>query len=129
MRLRYFAKKAFIDLAAEHSLASPDTAFRISNSDYVKMFIDLAIDEYIHIVGLRLKEKTKIAVTYGYCVDYNNDWGEIQYTFGDDDYDVTKYVYADKKGGLFFAAAGEWIMQHARYEQFPKRRIIVTEKF
>lgn len=122
-------EKAFIDLAAEHSLASPDTAFRICNGGYEKILIDLAIDEYIHIVELKLEEKTESTVTYEYCVDHSNDWGEIRYTFGDDDYDVTKYVYADKKGGFFFAAAGEWIMRQARYGQFPKRKIIVTEKF
>ena len=120
--------KAYIDLAAEHTLSSPDTAYRICNSGYEKMLIDLAIGEYIHIVELRLKEKTKTSVTYEYCADHNNDWGEIRYTFGDDDYDVTRYVYADKKGGIFFAKAGDWIMLQAGSEKYPKRKIIVSDK-
>lgn len=122
-------KKAYIDLAAEHTLASPDTAYRICQGGYEKMIIDLAVDEYIHIVELRLKEKTKTNVTYEYCADHNNDWGEIRYIFGDDDYDVIRYVYTDKKGGFFFASAGDWIMRQARNEKFPKRKLIVTEKF
>jgi len=120
--------KAYIDLAAEHTLSSPDTAYRICNGGYEKMLIDLAIGEYIHIVEFRLKEKTKTSVTYEYCADHNNDWGEIRYTFGEDDYDVIRYVYADKKGGFFFAAAGEWIMNVSQFENYPKRKLIVTEK-
>ena len=122
-------EKAYIDLAAEHTLASPDTAYRICQGGYEKMLIDLAVDEYIHVVELRLKEKTKTDIVYEYCADHNNDWGEIRYTFGEDDYDVTRYVYADKKGGFFFAQAGEWIMRQARNEKFPKSKLIVTEKF
>ena len=120
--------KAYIDLAAEHTLSSPDTAYRICNGGYEKMLIDLAIGEYIHIVEFRLKEKTKAYVTYEYCSDHNNDWGEIRFIFGADDYDVIRYVYADKKGGFFFAAAGEWIMNLSRIENYPKRKLIVSEK-
>ncbi len=54
--------------------------------------IELAIDEYIHIVELRLKSADNNSVTYEYCADHNNDWGEIHYTFGEDDYDVVQYV-------------------------------------
>ena len=122
-------EKAYIDLAAEHTLSSPDTAYRICNGGYEKMLIDLAIGEYIHIVEFRLKEKTNTYVTYEYCADHNNDWGEILYTFGDDDYDVNRYVYADKKGGFFFAAAGDWIMRQAKLEKYPKRKLIVVNKF
>ena len=35
--------KAYIDLAAEHTLSSPDTAFRIVNGAYDKILIELAI--------------------------------------------------------------------------------------
>ena len=38
------------------------------------MLIELAIDEYIHIVGLRLKSADDKSVTYEYCADHNNDW-------------------------------------------------------
>ena len=102
--------KAYIDLAAEHTLSSLDTAFRIVNGAYDKMLIELAIDEYIHIVELRLKSADNNSVTYEYCADYNNDWGEIHYTLGEDDYNVARYIYADKKGCFCFVAAGEWIM-------------------
>lgn len=84
--------KAYIDLAAEHMLSSPDTAFQIVNGAYEKMMIELAIDEYIHIVELRLKFVDDNSVTYEYCADHNKDWGEIHYTFGEDDYDVVQYV-------------------------------------
>ncbi len=52
--------KAYIDLAAEHMLSSPDTAFQIINGAYGKMLIELAIDEYIHIAELRLKSADNI---------------------------------------------------------------------
>ena len=65
--------KAYIDLAAEHMLSSPDTAFQIVNGAYEKMLIELAIDEYIHIVELRLKFTDDNSVTYEYCADHNND--------------------------------------------------------
>ena len=116
--------KAYIDLAAEHMLSSPDTAFQIVNRAYEKMLIELAIDEYIHIVELRLKSADDKSVTYEYCVDHNNDWGEIRYTFGEDDYDVIRYVYADRKGNFYFAAAGEWIMQNADRKHIPKYMVI-----
>ena len=122
-------EKAFIDLAADHTLASPDTAFRICNGGYEKMLIELTVDDYIGILELRLKEKTEESVTYEYCVYHNNDWGQIRYAFGDDDYDVIRYVYADKKGGFSFATAGEWIMSQARRKQFQRYNVIVTEKF
>ena len=128
-RVRMFRKgKAYIDLAAEHTLSSPDTAFRICSGGYEKMLIDLAVNEYIHIVELRLKEKTETSVIYEYCADHNNDWGEIRYVPGDSDYEVASYVYADKKGGFFFASAGEWIIRHAKEENYPKHKLIVTEK-
>ena len=93
-----------------------------------KILIDLAIDEYIHIVELRRTKKTKTEIVYEYCADHNNDWGEIYYTPGDDDYDVTRDVYADKKGGFFFATAGDWIVRQAIKEQFPQTVVIPTTK-
>ena len=120
--------KAFVDLAAEHTLSSGGSAERICNAGYEKMLIDLAIDGYIHIVELRLKEKTNCYVIYEYCADHNNDWGEIRYDFGEDDYEVTRYVYADVKGGFFFAPAGDWIMSQAKRNGFSKRKLIVTKK-
>lgn len=116
--------KAYIDLAAEHMLSSPDTAFQIINGAYGKMLIELAIDEYIHIAELRLKSADNNSVTYEYCADYNNDWGKIHYTFGEDDYDVLRYIYADRKGGFFFAAAGEWIMHNTNRKHIPKYKVI-----
>ena len=120
--------KVYIDLAAEHTLSSPDTAFRIVNGAYEKMLIELAIDGYIHIVELRRKKKTKTTIIYEYCADHNNDWGEIHYTPGDDNYEVTRYVYADKKGGFFFAAAGDWIVRQSEKEKFPQTVIIPVTK-
>lgn len=116
--------KAYIDLAAEHMLSSPDTAFQIVNGAYEKMMIELAIDEYIHVVELRLKFTDDNSVTYEYCADHNNDWGEIRYFFGDDDYDVNRYIYADRKGDFYFAAAGEWIVYNANRKHFAKHMII-----
>ena len=116
--------KAYIDLAAEHMLSSPDTAFQIINGAYDKMLIELAIDEYIHIAELRLKSTDNNSVTYEYCVDHNKDWGEIHYTFGEDDYDVNRYIYADRKGDFFFAAAGEWIMSNTNKKHIPKYVVI-----
>lgn len=115
---------AYIDLAAEHTLSSPNTAFQIVNGAYEKMMIELAIDEYIHIVELRLKFVDDNSVTYEYCADHNKDWGEIHYTFGEDDYDVVQYVYADKKSDFFFASAGEWIVYNANRKRFAKHMII-----
>ncbi|HJJ27637.1 MAG TPA: hypothetical protein O0W95_06100, partial [Methanocorpusculum sp.] len=60
--------------------------------------------------------------------DHNNDWGEIRYKLGDNDYDVTRYVYADKKGSFFFAAAGDWIIRHAAKEQYPQTSVIPITK-
>ena len=114
--------KAYIDLAAEHMLSSPDTAFQIVNGAYEKMLIELAIDEYIHIVELRLKFVDDNSVTYEYCADHNKDWGEIHYTFGEDDYDVVRYIYADKIGGFYFALVGEWVMHNINKKHFPKYR-------
>ena len=105
-------------------LSSPDTAFRIVNGAYEKMLIDLAIDEYIHIVELRLKFVDDNSVTYEYCVDHNKDWGEIRYTFGEDDYDVNRYIYTDRKGGFFFATAGEWIMRNTNIKYIPRYMVI-----
>ena len=67
-----------------YMLSSPDTAFQIVNGAYDKMMIELAIDEYIHIVELRLKSTDNNSVTYEYCADHNNDWGKIHYTFDED---------------------------------------------
>lgn len=92
--LLFRQKKAYADLALQHTLSSPDTAYRIVHKAYDKILVELAIDEYIHIVELRRKKKTKTEIVYEYCADHNNDWGEIHYTPGDDDYDVTRYVYA-----------------------------------
>ena len=116
--------KAYIDLAAEHMLSSPDTAFQIVNGAYDKMLIELAIDEYIHIVELRLTSADNNSVTYEYCADHNNDWGKIHYTFGEDDYDVKRYIYADRKGDFFFATAGEWIMHNTGRKHIPKYMVI-----
>lgn len=126
--LLFRQKKAYADLALRHTLSSPDTAYRIVHKAYDKILVDLAVDEYIHIVELRRKKKTKIEIIYEYCADHNNDWGEIRYTPGDDDYDVTRYVYADKKGGFFFAAAGDWIVHQAAKEQFPQTVVIPITK-
>ena len=54
------------------------------------MLIELAIDEYIHIVKLRLKFTGDNSVTYEYCAEHNNDRGEIRYTFGKADYEVVQ---------------------------------------
>lgn len=78
--LLFRQKKAYADLALQHTLSSPDTAFRIVHKAYDKILIDLAVDEYIHIVELRRKKKTKTEIVYEYCADHNNDWGEIHYT-------------------------------------------------
>lgn len=116
--------KAYIDLAAEHMLSSPDTAFQIVNGAYEKMLIELAIDEYIHIVELRLTSADNNSVTYEYCADHNNDWGEICYFFGEDDYDVKRYIHADKKGDFFFATAGEWIMHNTCRNHIPRYMVV-----
>ena len=116
--------KAYIDLAAEHMLSSPDTAFQIVNGAYEKMLIELAIDEYIHIVELRLTSADNNSVTYEYCADHNNDWGEICYFFGEDDYDVKRYIYADQKGDFFFATAGEWIMHNTGRKHIPRYMVV-----
>lgn len=108
--------------------SSPDTAYRIVHKAYDKILIDLAIDEYIHIVELQRKKKTKTEIVYEYCADHNNDWGKIYYTPDDDDYDVTLYVYAAKKGGFFFATAGDWIVRQAAREQFPQTAVIPITK-
>ena len=126
--LLFRQKKAYADLALQHTLSSPDTAYRIVHKAYDKILVELAIDEYIHIVELRRKKKTKTEIVYEYCADHNNDGGEMHYTPGDDDYDVTRYVYADKKGGFFFAAAGDWIVRQATKEQFPQTAVIPITK-
>ena len=121
-------KKAYADLALQHTLSSPDTAYRIVHKAYDKILLELAVDEYIHIVELRCTKKTKTEIIYEYCADHNNDWGEIRYTPGNNEYDVTRYVYADKKGGFFFAAAGDWIVRQASKEQFPQTAVIPITK-
>ena len=121
-------KKAYADLALQHTLSSPDTAYRIVHKAYDKILLELAVDEYIHIVELRCTKKTKTEIIYEYCADHNNDWGEIRYTPGNNEYDVTHYVYADKKGGFFFAAAGDWIVRQASKEQFPQTAVIPITK-
>ena len=113
--------KAYADLALQHTLSSPDTAYRIVHKAYDKILMELAVE-------LRRTKKTKSEIVYEYCADHNNDWGEIQYTPGEDDYDVTRYVYADKKGGFFFAAAGEWIVRQAAKEQFPQTVVVPITK-
>ena len=105
-------------------LSSPDTAFQIVNGAYEKMLVELAIDEYIHIVELRLTSADNNSVTYEYCVDHNNDWGEICYFFGEDDYDVKRYIYADRKGDFFFATAGEWIMHNTGRKHIPRYMVV-----
>ena len=55
---------AYIYLAAEHTLSSPDTAFRVENGVYGKILIELATDEYICIVELRLKSVNDKYVIY-----------------------------------------------------------------
>ena len=59
----------------EATLSSTDTAYRIVHKAYEKILIELAIDEYIHIVELRRTKKTKTEIVYEYCADHNNDWG------------------------------------------------------
>lgn len=129
---RYYCsdrKKAYADLALQHTLSSPDTAYRIVHKAYGKILIELAVDEYIHIVELRRKKKAKVEIIYEYCADHNNEWGKIHYTPGDDDYDITRYVYADKNCGFFFATAGNWIVQQAAKELFPQTAVIpITKK-
>lgn len=127
--VKFREKKNYVELAAEHTLSSPDTAHRICEGGYEKMLIDLAVNEYIDVVELRLKKKTDDLVIYEYCADHNNDWGEIRYVFGEDDYEVTRYVYADVKGvNVFFAHAGEWVASHATTTFCPKRKLIVANK-
>ena len=126
--LLFRQKKAYADLALQHTLSSPDTAYRIVHNAYDKILIDLAIDGYIHIVELGRKKKAKTEIIYEYCTDHNNDWGEIHYTPGDDDYEVTRYVYADKKGAFFFAAAGDWIVRQSEKEKFPQTVVIPVTK-
>ena len=121
-------KKAYADLALQHTLSSPDTAYRIVHKAYDKILLELAVDEYSHIVELRCTKKTKTEIIYEYCADHNNDWGEIRYTPGNNEYDVTRYVYADKKDGFFFAAAGDWIVRQASKEQFPQTAVIPITK-
>lgn len=116
--------KAYIDLATQYMLSSPDTAFRIVNGAYEKMLIEFAIDEYTHIVELRLKSTDNNSGTYEYCADHNNDWGEIYYTLGEDDYDVIRYVYADRKGNFYFATAGEWMIRIANGKSVSKYAVI-----
>lgn len=121
-------KKAYTDLALQHTLSSPDTAYRIVHKAYDKILIDLAVDDYIHIVELRRTKKAKAEIVYEYCADHNHDWGEIRYKLGDNDYDVIRYVYAEKKGGFFFAAAGDWIVRQAAKEQFLQTVVIPITK-
>ena len=45
----------YADLALQHILSSPDTAYRIVRKAYDKILVELAIDEYIHIVKLSRK--------------------------------------------------------------------------
>ena len=116
--------KAYIDLAAEHMLSSPDTAFQIVNGAYEKMLIELAIDEYVHIVELRLKSDDDKSVIYEYCADHNKDWGEIRYTFGEDDYDVNRYIYTNRTGGFYFATAGDWIMHNTDRKHIPRYMVV-----
>ena len=84
----------------------------------------LFIQHHIHIVELRLTSADNNSVTYEYCADHNNDWGEIHYTLGEDDYDVKRYIYTDRKGGFYFAAAGEWIVYNANRKHIPKYMVI-----
>ena len=92
------------------------------------MFWSSKYSPYIHIVELRRTKKTKTKIVYEYCANHNNDWGEIHYTPGDNDYDVIRYVYADKKGDFFFAAAGDRIVRQAAKEQFPQTVVIPITK-
>ena len=50
------------------------------------------------------------------------EWLLIQ--FGEDDYDVIRYVYADKKGDFFFATAGEWIMHNTGRKHIPRYMVV-----
>ena len=89
-----------------------------------KELIELAIDEHIHIAELRLKSADNNSITYEYRADHNNDWGEIHYTFGEDDYNVVRYICADRKGDFFFAAAGEWMIRIANEKSVSKYAVI-----
>lgn len=120
--------KTYTDISLINTLSSADTAYRIVHRAYDRILTELAADDYIHVVELRRKRKAKTEIVYEYCADHNNDWGEIRYTPGDDDYDVTRYVYADRKVGFFFAAAGDWIVRQAAGGQFPQTAVIPLSK-
>lgn len=109
-----------IQIAAELAdvmLLSPD--LRAAEKDLKEL-----ISDYHFLKELRLKFTDDNSVTYEYCADHNNDWGEIRYTFGEDDYDVVRYIYADRKGDFFFATAGEWITQNTNRKHIPKYLVI-----
>ena len=79
---------------------------------------------YRGIVELRLTSADNNSVTYEYCADHNNDWGEIHYALGEDEYYVVRYIYADRKGDFFFATAGEWIMRNTNIKYIPRYMVI-----
>lgn len=109
-----------IQIAAELAdvmLLSPD--LRAAEKDLKEL-----ISDYHFLKELRLKFTDDNSVTYEYCADHNNDWGEIRYTFGEVDYDVVRYIYADRKGDFFFATAGEWITQNKNRKHIPKYLVI-----
>lgn len=81
---------------------------------------ELSKDENGNSVKLLRKGKVYIDL----AADHNNDWGEIHYTLGEDDYDVILYVYADRKGGFYFALAGEWVMHNTNIKHIPKYLVI-----
>ena len=85
--------KAYIDLAAEHMLSSPDTAFQIVNGAYEKMLIELAIDEYVHIVELRLKSDDDKSVIYEYCADHNTLFQIIVMPLSPNAYVLYKFIF------------------------------------
>ncbi len=120
--------KTYTDISLMNTLSSADTAYRIVHRAYDRILTELAEDDYIHVIELRRKKKAKTEIIYEYCADHNNDWGEIRYTPGDDDYDATRYVYVDRKGEFFFAAAGDWIIRQAAKEQFTQTVVIPLSK-
>ena len=61
------------------------------------------------------RERTMVADHLGFCPKCYGI-----YELSKDDYDVIRYVYADKKGDFFIASAGEWIMKNTNREHIPK---------
>ena len=107
----YFADKAKLSLLTQDEIAA-------GTADRMKTATDLTLIEN------NITEIKSILLFFDTLADHNNDWGKIHYTFGEVDYDVVQYVYADKKGDFFFACAGEWITQNTNRKHIPKYLVI-----